>query len=330
VKIELSKPAPAPGQSTTIDAAKLVVRPGVRATDATLHVSLRTSRGGEHKLWLPETARLRSFSIDGERRPVQRDGAALSFSSLPGRATVVTELELPTGMESVMTVPAFKLDTPAKNARVVVEPPQDRWLLWVLGPSWGPAILFWGYLVLVIGLALFLGRLPGARLRTLDWLLLGLGLTQTDAAAALSVVGFFFFISWRERTLDLSPWRHNALQLGFVIWLVAFASSLFDAVQSGLLVQPNMQVMGAGSTSSSLQWYVDDSGTALPTPTLISAPLWLYRVLMLAWSLWLARQLLRWAPWALQAFTAGGLWKKPVKARPAPPPAPESTSTQGT
>jgi hypothetical protein len=58
---------------------------------------LRTSRGGDHKLWLPEGARLRSFSVNGERRPVQRAAAAYGFSVLPGRAQVALEFELPTG-----------------------------------------------------------------------------------------------------------------------------------------------------------------------------------------------------------------------------------------
>jgi hypothetical protein len=95
-------------------------------------------------------------------------------------------------------------------------------------------------------------------------------------------------------------------------------------VRSGLLVQPDMQVMGGGSGGNTLQWYVDDSAPELPAPVLISLPIWVYRVLMLGWSLWLARQLLRWAPWTFRAFVAGGLWKKRVKAKPpaaAPPPA---------
>jgi hypothetical protein len=319
LQIALKKPAPAPGQSTTIDAAKLIVRPGVRATDAELRLSLRTSRGGDHKIWLPEGARLRSFSVNGERRPVQRDAAAYGFSVLPGRAQVVAEFELPTGMQSVMTVPPVKLDSPAKNVRVVVERPSDRWLLWAHGPAWGPAILFWGYFVLVLIVAIFLGRLSGPPLRTIDWLLLGVGLTQLNALEALCVVGFFFLITKRATLVDLPPLRHNLLQFVVVIWVLAFASALFDAVQSGLLVQPDMQVMGAGSHDNSLQWYVDNSAPELPQPTLLSAPMWVYRVLMLAWSLWLARRLLGWAPWVFRAFAAGGLWKKRVKVKPTAP-----------
>jgi hypothetical protein len=317
--IELKKPAAAPGQSTTIDAVRLIVRPGVRATDAELHLSMRTSRGGDHKVWLPDGARLRNFTVNGERRPVQRDAAAYGFGVLPGRAQIVAEFELPTGMEGAMTVPPVKLDAPAKNVRVVVERPSDRWLLWAHGPAWGPAILFWGYLVLVLLVAFFLGRLSGPPLRALDWLLLGVGLTQIGTVEALIVVGFFFVIAWRARTLDLSPLRHNFVQFVVVVWVIAFASALFDAVQSGLLVQPDMQVMGAGSHDNSLQWYVDSSGPELPQPVLLSVPMWVYRVLMLAWSLWLARKLLKWAPWVFRAFASGGLWKKRVKAKPPAP-----------
>ena len=324
--VALKKPAPAPGQSTTIDAAKLIVKPGVRATDAELRLSLRTSRGGDHKVWLPEGARLRSFSVNGERRPVQRDGAAYGFSVLPGRAQVVAEFELSTGMTSAMSVPSVKLDAAAKNVRVIVERPADRWLLWARGPAWGPAILFWGYFVLVLLIALGLGRLSGPPLRSLDWLLLGIGLTQVDSIEAIVVVGFFFLIAKRGATVDLSPWRHNLLQCVIGIWVIAFASALFDAVQSGLLVQPDMQVMGAGSHDNSLQWYVDSSGPELPQPWLLSAPLWIYRVLMLLWSLWLARQLLRWAPWVFRSFTAGGLWKKRPKPKPAAADAPPAAT----
>jgi hypothetical protein len=116
------------------------------------------------------------------------------------------------------------------------------------------------------------------------------------------------------------------LQILVVGAVIAFASCLFDAVQSGLLVQPDMQVMGAGSHDSTLQWYVDSSGAELPRPTLVSAPMWVYRVLMLAWSLWLARRLLGWAPWVFRAFASGGLWKKRVKAPPAAAP---SSPVQG-
>jgi hypothetical protein len=307
--LALTKPSPAPGQTTTIDSVELTVRPGVRATDGELHVSMRTSRGGDHKLYLPAHARVRSFSVAGAQRSTQRDGDGYGFSVLPGRSDIAVQFELPSGFDTVLQVPQVKLDTRARNARVVVEAPAERWLLWARGPAWGPAILFWGYLLLVLAVAVVLGRLRQLPLRTWDWLLLALGLTQISPFEAVCVVGFFLVIQWRA-TSELGPWQHNWLQMVLVIWACVFSGVLFDAVHSGLLVSPDMQVTGAGSQGNTLRWYVDDSGPELPRPVLISVPIWVYRVLMLVWSLWLARKLLIWAPWAFRAFSAGGLWKK--------------------
>jgi hypothetical protein len=44
----------------------------------------------------------------------------------------------------------------------------------------------------------------------------------------------------------------------------------------------------------------------------LSAPVWLYRALMLAWALWLATSLLKWVAWAWRCFSEGGAW--PAKA----------------
>lgn len=327
LRISAHKPAAAPGQSTTIDAAKLTVRPGVRATDVDLQLSLRTSRGGIQRLTLPERAVVRSFSVRGERRPLQRDGSAHTFSVLPGAAQVSLRFELGSGASDVLKVPQVELGTAVKNARVVVELPPDRWLLWLHGPSWGPAILFWGYLGLAVLIALILGRASRSAhlaravpLGTWQWLLLGLGLTQVGAFEALTVVGFFFALAWRAQSRELRWWKHDLVQLALLFWAMVFMSALFYAVRQGLLVQPDMQVAGAGSHQGSLQWYVDDAGTSLPTPTVFSVPLWIYRVLMLVWSLWLARQLVRWAPWAFRAWSSGAVWKRrPSRSGPTAP-----------
>jgi hypothetical protein len=147
-------------------------------------------------------------------------------------------------------------------------------------------------------------------------------LTQIDVAESLAVIGFFFAFALRERNPQLSRWRHNLLQLGLVALTLVAAGALFDAVQHGLLVQPDMQVSGPGSEGGQLEWYVDRSSGELPTPSVLTAPLWVYRALMLLWSLWLASRLLRWLPWAFRAFVAGGSWKRGPKRDKAPPPPP--------
>jgi hypothetical protein len=51
-------------------------------------------------------------------------------------------------------------------------------------------------------------------------------------------------------------------------------------------------------------------------------PMWVYRIAMLAWALWLAMAVLRWMKWALRAWTAGGWWRPLRKPRAVPPPRP--------
>jgi hypothetical protein len=39
--------------------------------------------------------------------------------------------------------------------------------------------------------------------------------------------------------------------------------------------------------------------------------LWVYKIAMLAWALWLANALIGWLRWGFDAWTRGGYWRKP-------------------
>jgi hypothetical protein len=84
---------------------------------------------------------------------------------------------------------------------------------------------------------------------------------------------------------------------------------LFFAIQQGLLGQPEMQIAGNGSHAGYLRWYQDRAAARLPQPWLLSVPLFVYRLAMLAWALWLALSLVRWLRWAWACFSEGELWR---------------------
>jgi hypothetical protein len=48
----------------------------------------------------------------------------------------------------------------------------------------------------------------------------------------------------------------------------------------------------------------------LPQASAISLPLWVYKVLMLAWALWLANALIGWLRDGFAAWTKGGYWRQ--------------------
>ena len=70
-----------------------------------------------------------------------------------------------------------------------------------------------------------------------------------------------------------------------------------------------MQVQGYGSNAYLLNWYQDRVSDTYPQATLLSVPLMFYRLLMLAWALWLAFSLLKWLKWGWLGFSKGGLWR---------------------
>jgi len=197
-------------------------------------------------------------------------------------------------------------------------------LLFVSGPSWGPAILFWGYLLAMLLISLVLAKIPHSPLRAHQWMLLTVGLTQIETVAQLVIAGWFFALAYRALRPIRGPFLHNLGQFALVGWTGAAFGCLYWALHSGLLFPPDMQVHQSVYGENGLSWYVDRVSNTLPTVRVVSVSIWVWRCAMLAWALWLAWSLLGWLPWAWRSFTQGGGWKpfakavKPTPVSPAP------------
>ena len=70
-----------------------------------------------------------------------------------------------------------------------------------------------------------------------------------------------------------------------------------------------MKVTGNGSYNYLYKWYQDNSGEQLPAGTVYSVSMWLYRIAMLAWSLWIVFALINWGRWGWACISQDGLWK---------------------
>ena len=84
---------------------------------------------------------------------------------------------------------------------------------------------------------------------------------------------------------------------------------LVAAIPQGLLGTPDMHVAGNGSSAQSLRWFADRSDDALPVASAISVPLWVYKVAMLAWAIWLANAVVGWLRYGFAAWTRDGHWR---------------------
>ncbi len=310
--INISKPTGIEGQTKTIDHTRLLVMPGQRATDVSLSMRLRSSQAEQHLIQLPEGAVLNSVKINGTSQPIrQEEGGMVRLPITPGEQRIVLDWQTATGIGTLLTTPNVDIGMESVNANIEVRVPESRWTLFLLGPQMGPAVLFWGVLIVVVIIAIGLGRTRQTPLKTHQWLLLGVGLSQTILGVAMLVVGWLFAMGWRKRLgSSLKPKAFNAMQVGLGLLSLLAMAGLIGAVGFGLLGHPDMQISGNGSHAMTLKWYADQSTEQLPTATVISAPMWLYRALMLVWSLWLAFALLGWLKWTWQCFLSGGLWRQ--------------------
>ncbi len=311
LNLTISRPVGAPGASLTVDASDLRLRPGDRTTEAILTLDLRASRGGRQRVTLPAGARLQSVTLDGVAQPIRLEDGQVLVPVHPGTQRSVLTWIQEVGIDTRFVTPAIGLGMPSVNATTRIELGLDRWVLWLRGPTLGPAVLFWSLIPLIILFALVLGRVPLSPASFWQWGLLMLGLSQAPPLGAILVVGWLLALAWRgAKGHSLSNNIFNLVQIGLVILSLQALSALAMAVAEGLLGQPAMQIAGNGSQATQLLWYQDRAGDTLPQPWVISVPLWVYRLLMLAWALWLANSLLNWLRWGWGCFTAGGLWRK--------------------
>jgi hypothetical protein len=309
VSIAFKRPAGAPGAGVTIDRAEVEATPGPRVTTMRLGLSVRTSQGGVQRLTLPESSRIQALTVDRQPAPIQQEGAALDVTLEPGSHVLLLEWQNDQEQGVFFQVPTLDLGADVANARIQIDLAPDRWVLLTGGPSWGPAILYWGMLLALVAFGLVLGRLPLSPLRSRQWALLAFGFSLIPVQAALAVAAWFFVLAWRRAHPLLERWTFDGVQVLLVGWTLLVLAALYSAVHLGFVSMPDMQVAGLGSTSEKLSWYADRVGSTLPAPWVVSLPAWVWKGVTLAWSLWLAINLLTWLRQAWTAWSAGGRWK---------------------
>jgi hypothetical protein len=317
VVLAISRPQAVQGQTLTIDNSRLAITPGKRIRDAELSLSIRSSQGGQHVLLLPDAGELQTVAIDGQPQPLRQEGRKLVLPIRPGVQNIALHWLETKPMTGKVATPEVDLGVGSVNANLNIRLGEDRWVLWVHGPKMGPAVLFWGVLIVIALLSLGLGKIPLTPLKHWQWFLLLVGLSQIPLATALIVIAWLMLLGWRSGQSAADIRYFNALQVLLGGLTILSLAILFVAVSHGLLNTPDMMITGNQSAPYSLNWYQDRSAALLPKAVVISVPLKVYRLLMLAWSLWLAVSLLNWLKWGWGCFAKNGLWhKKPAKIKP--------------
>lgn len=313
--VKVTRPEGVPGQTLTLDSSKLRLSAGSRSLEATLALSLRASQGGQHIITLPEGAKLAGSTLGGAAISLSVKDRQVTLPLSPGSQQFELTWNQPSDMGMHFVAPQVDVGLPSVNAETSLTLPHDRWLLLAHGPQMGPAVLFWGWLPVVVLASFALAQANITPLRMRHWLLLLLGLTQTDLFTNLIVAGWLLALGWRARPAmaQAGALLFNLRQLVLGLWTLLSLSCLFGGIRTGLLGSPDMRVQGNGSSAYYLQWYQDIAAAVLPQPGVWSLPLYCYRAVMLVWALWLAFALVRWLQWGWKCFSAGGYWKRVPK-----------------
>ena len=309
--IVTTRPKGSAGSTLAFDLVDLYTRHGDRSSDSTLVLTYRSTRGSQQAIQLPTAAELTSVLINGEKQSLQALDGKLLLPILPGEHNVKIDWRTAEEVSTGTSTPAVDIGSAASNISLRLDLPRSRWLLGTQGPRLGPAVLYWSELIVLILLAVILGRTQLAPLKTWHWLLLGLGFSTFAWPAFAWVVIWLLASGARERWQgNTSWWRFNLVQVGFAGLTIIALSTIVTTLPNGLLGVPDMNVSGYGSFGNSLKWFADQSESVLPTAAVWSVPLWVYKALILGWALWLSFALLRWLPWIWRCFSSQGYWRQ--------------------
>ena len=312
VSINISRPQGVKGNTKTIDNSQLTLTPGESLTTAQLSFNLRSSLGGQHSIHIPADSELMSVKIDDKNIPVRLNEDSITLPITPGAQNVVIEWREPRGIiTGLFKTTDVDLGTESVNAKISLQPGQQRWVLFAGGPTLGPAVLFWGVFFVIVAIAIGLSRISDMPLSLSHWILLGIGLSASAPAAGLLIVAWLLALRTKAKRPAIERANFfNAYQLLLLGLTFAALSTLFFVIQQGLLGSPDMQITGNDSSSYLLNWYTDRSDTTLPTAWIITVPMLFYRSLMLLWAIWLAFALLQWLRWGWGCYSTHGYWRE--------------------
>lgn len=311
--VTINRPEPVLGSTMTIESSHVTVQPGQRNQKASLALKIKSSLGGQHSIKLPEQAQLQSVLINGVSQPIRQKNRELTLPIVPGQQSFLINWQSANEITPVVQTSDIDLGQDSVNTNLQIDLGENRWLLITMGPDFGPAVLFWGVLLVIVLISIALGRLPLTPLKHWQWFLLLLGLSQIPLEAAVLVVAWLIILGYRAEHQPASPVYFNLLQVLIAGLTFIALVLLFQAVEQGLLGTPQMQIVGNHSSAYHLHWYQDRSQQVLPVATVISLPKFAYRLLMLGWSLWLAAALLDWLKWGWQCFVSQGIWQSKSK-----------------
>jgi hypothetical protein len=303
------------GKTTTVESAKVEVVGGKRSSRCILNLQVNSSMGEAMTVYLTDKSVVEKLSVDGREQTISKEGSVVKVPLHPGIQKVVLEWKDTTKISILEKTQEIKLSTDVSNISINYRVPRSRWIIALGGPLLGPAMLIWGILSVFILFAFLLPKVTQTPLNIVSWIFLFLGVSSIHYLGGVPLILWFVVISYRKKYEgSVESVGFSWMQIGIVLVTLFALCSLAISIPVGLLSSPNMHITGNGSSAYNFFWYQDRSSLTLPQGWFLSFPIWVYRGVMLLWSVWIAANISKWVKWSWDGFSYRGLWpKKKVK-----------------
>lgn len=298
---------PYPGERLTLRAQELEVLSGASLTidEVNTHVTLeskkvsvttvikgRASARGKLIVQAPEEYSITSVVLSGMNQGSSTNQGASEIIVPPGSHTATVSYERVGAIPLRFQAPELKLGIPPENTKVKIALKEDRWILWLFGPSWGPGVVYWAKLFTLVLAVIFVLQTAALPMSLPVGLMLTVGLSFLPTWLLWVPYAWLGVLALESSCNQLiQSFDKRLRKIVLLVLLAASAFCFYSLVSSFLLYEPRMLVAGNSSTRASMLWYIDQGWQA---PGVISLPIVFWRGFALIWSLWLVRSLLRW------------------------------------
>lgn len=309
LKIFVSQPEGVDGNIITFKKVDYKFKPGRTMQELKVSLLAESSESSFHKILIPSGSEVKNLRINGDNYPIMLNQNDLVLPINQGITNIDLTINLNKNISNVLKFPAINLKAPAVDITEEAYVPVSRWILFTNGPLTGPSVLFWTQIPIWLCVAYILSRFVFIPLSFVQWFILLFGLSQTNILFTAIIISWFVVISLKNYLID--NFGYKRLVYGCVIAIsLLFLYSLFEGVSNGLLGTWNMKIIGNnsqliyenGNQLWKLIWYQDLSNGELPQAKIISLSIWIYRAMMVVWSIWLSFSLVRWIKWALMSL----------------------------
>jgi hypothetical protein len=291
------------GAPVTVDGVRHELRSATSSFEGSLNLNVRATAQSELSVGLPTGITVDSFSLDNVSGIGTKTSDSVAWLLSPGVHNISIVYSKIRNEQLFDTPPLFTVSSKSYNVKTTWKPDHNRWLIWTGGGLWGPSVVFWSKMAIIVitcGALSSFGLLP---LSILGGCILGAGLS-TLPVVFLSIPLLWLILlklhSTNKFELTRMPRALHVLS-AFILTGLSMLT-FYSIVETGLVNTPPMLIAGNGSSIYNLIWFHDVVSSALPQPYILSLPMWVWRGISLLWSTWLVMRIVALFPAIIGIF----------------------------